>query len=186
MDNILDTASRARLNTQRILFFALSSSNAVFAALCFVAPPHAPPESPVMLFALIGVSVMVLGVSFVLPSQFEQRGLAALEAAITERAGADMNVPSALAKHSVTRVFAEPKRAFTAALDRTLTPFILRMALREAVGIYGLVLVFLGYPPGVGLGFIGVSAAAQLLAMPSPARIADALERAKGASLGPR
>lgn len=184
MENLIDPTIDARMRTQRILYAALLASNAMFAVVALNAPPHAPPDSPVMLIALAAVSVMVLGVSVVLPGAFEKKALAGVQAEL--RSGSDESLPTSLAKHSSARVFASPRTALADAITRMYTPFILRMALREAVGVYGLVLVFLGFPLHYGFAFMAVSFLAMALAFPSLGRIADALEQAKGASLGPR
>jgi hypothetical protein len=180
----MDPTIDARMRTQRILFGALLFSNAMFAVVSLNAPPHAPPEDPVMLIALVCVSVAVLVVSFVLPATFERKGLESMPAELTS--SADPNQPSSFAKHSGAKAFANPRKALADALARTMTPFILRMALREAVGIYGLMLVFLGYPMHYGFAFMAVSFLAQSIEFPRLSRVADALEKAKGASLGPR
>jgi F0F1-type ATP synthase membrane subunit c/vacuolar-type H+-ATPase subunit K len=185
VENLLDDKINARLMTRRILFLAISSSNFMFAFVASQAAPHAPPEDQVLLLALAVVSVFVLVVSVVLPMTFEKRALASIGDTV-DRPANDPNAPSAFAKHGTVRTFANPRAALAAALDKTVTPFILRMALREAVGIYGLVLVFVGYPLSYGLAFMGVSLLSQAVELPSLARTADALEAATGASLGPR
>ena len=85
-----------------------------------------------------------------------------------------------------SRRFADPKAALSRALGVTMTPFILRMALRESIGIYGLVLATLGHPIAHAAPFFAVSFLTQALAFPKLSGIADDLEAAQNASLGTR
>lgn len=169
-----------------ILFFALLSSNGIFVGIAVTAPPAPSPPDDIILYALIAVSVMILGVSFVLPANFEKKGLAGLSLPIEEHAEADPNVPTSFAKHNTTRRFTDPKTALSRALGVMMTPFILRMALRESIGIYGLMLAMLGHPLTQALPFLAVSFLTQAIEFPRLSRFADALEAAQNASLGPR
>lgn len=186
MKSLTNAQIDAQYRTLVILFFALLSSNVVFVGIALTAPPALEPPDPIMLFTLIAVSIMTLGVSFVLPLNLEKKGLAGLSLPIEAHAEADPNVPTSFAKHNTSRRFADPKAALFRALGVTMTPFILRMALREAIGIYGLMLAMLGHPLAHALPFLAVSFATQALEFPRLSRVADALEAAQNASLGPR
>lgn len=186
MKTLTNAQIDAQYRTLVILFFALLSSNVIFVGVALTAPPVSTAPDPIMLYVLIAVSLATLGVSFVLPSNFEKKGLAGLSLAIEEHTEADPNVPTSFAKHNTSRRFIDPKAAIARALGVTMTPFILRMALREAVGIYGLVLAMLGHPFMHALPFFALSFLTQALAFPKLSGIADDLEAAQNASLGPR
>lgn len=178
-------AASGYMRTQLILFGAILASTAMMGVVALVAPtPPAPPESFLYL-ALAGVSVCVLVVSFVLPATLEKKALAGLDVAIETRSAADPSVPSSLAKHATARIFADGPGALRRAVGATQVHLILRLALRESVAIYGLVLAFLGFPYAWCVPFVVVALLAQLPAFPSAERVARALEAAKDARFAP-
>ena len=102
----------------------------VFAVVALNAPPHAPPDSPVMLIALAAVSVMVLGVSVVLPGAFEKKALAGVQAEL--RSGSDESLPTSLAKHSSARVFASPRTALAVLSGLSVSDLATAVSLQDA------------------------------------------------------
>ena len=82
------------------------------------------------------------------------------------------------------RVFTNPAEVRTRAQGALQTSFILRMALRESISIFGLVLGFLGHSLPTMLPFFVASWALMALAYPSERGDDAQIEQATGIALG--
>jgi hypothetical protein len=171
----------ARLNVVRILWCGLMVANAMSFVLAVThAQPHStmPPHFPELAGA---ISLGIAMASIVLPARGFAMALRNMKVEIIDAPGEVLGGFRESAP--VVRVIAEPERALSDALVRFQTPFILGMALAESIGLFGLMIGFLGGPPIAYAPFFGVSTALMLSKFPTLPRIERALERAKNAKL---
>lgn len=143
-----------RLRVQRILWAALMVSGGVFVLVAKAAAP-APnprhPPDPTMLYAIGAVALVVAVLSFVLPAR--QRA----------RAFRDLPPYDPSSPHAAAAL----KKRFL----RANTIFVLTMALRQAVGLFGLVIAMNGFGLTVALGFFLASLALMAASFPTMSQI---------------
>lgn len=164
------------MQVRRILWAALFASTFVYVVVLFVAvPPIAAPPDPIMPIALAVVSISTLGVAIFLPPRLAAQAMATMSFATTE-AEKFSDLPAG------TKFFTDPDAARSRAAGGLQTAFILRMALFEAVAIYGLVLGFLGHPLAVWAGFFVVCWLAMATQFPTQAKDDAAISKATGIS----
>ncbi len=189
------TAARApdvtpqRLLTVRILWAALLSTNFVYlGVLAYVrdhrAPLPAPASAMVMAMAVAGLANAVM--SFVMPQMIYRRaalatGVATREGLMGDPLGATQGFRTAAASG---RVFGDDRAARQAAFRVYQTPFIMGMAMAEAVSLFGFVLGFLGAEWAQVLPFFAVGIAAQAARLPTMGRVEGMFEAAHGARFG--
>lgn len=150
----------------RVIWAALLASQGIYAFIMFghfLEVPSEPPD-PIMLPVLGGVAAMVAVMSFVLPRVLGRPAVAAAVADIRHR---ELQLPEIR------------KRAFMMGF----TPFILSIALSEAVGIFGLVLFAVGYPLTTALVFTAASVVLIAVRFPTERAFLGPLEEALGRSL---
>jgi hypothetical protein len=176
-----------QLNTMRIIWAALFASTFMYLGviLFVVQPPESPPD-PVMLPALALVAMAVSVASFVVPAAGYRQAVAASKIEVTEETVPDPSRPESdvlpyREAPTITRKVAKkPKAALERAFMLYQTPFILSVALAEAVCLFGFMLGFLG----VGLPFIlpfwAMTWVLFSLRFPTLERVLGPLERAKG------
>ena len=155
----MSTQVAARLMVMRVLWGALIASVVLYdVVLLQVRPDHAsvshgpssdlPPHFPEMLMAL---AVVLAVVSFVVPRRLFQGGLKHVDVKVTEEPGEV--VGSFRESAPVRRVVTNPQEAILGAMAVFQPPFIVGMALCEAIGLFGLMLGFMGASTKVAVGF---------------------------------
>lgn len=170
------------LRTPRILWGALLFSTVLYLVVLFmVHPPHQelqPLYPP--LFGLLSLGIAV--VSFVLPAQGYKQTVLRQKPEIAEEAdqqGSDI-IPYRDAPKR--RVFASPTDARRMARIAYQTPFILGMALSEAIALFGFVLGFLGHPLPYFIPFFVFAWVLMLVRFPTEKAVYGRYEQAMGAS----
>lgn len=171
----------ARLRTVRILWGALTSTNAIYLLVIashFRWPDAIPEHLPILLGALaFGLAIA----SVVLPARGFDMSLRTMKVEMIDMPG---EVVGGFRESApITRVIAEPDRVLENALTRFQTPFLLGMALAESISLFGFMLGFMHASAMVYAPFFAVGAALMLSKFPTAARIREAVERVKGASL---
>jgi type IV secretory pathway TrbD component len=160
-----------------ILWIALFSSTFMYLVVAQMATP--PPTASPNLVVPLGLAFAALScavVSFILPAKLAGDGLRGLDFA-TESAPSFGDLPGE------TLLFKDSAAVRLGSARVLFTPFILTMALREAVAVNGLVLAFMGYPLTTYIGFFVVTWVLMLLAFPGPSKDDAAIEKAYGAKL---
>lgn len=137
------------LLTPRILWAALLASQAMYVGLMVIGIFEVPEEPPdAMMLPVLGVVALGTGaMSFVVPAFV--------------RKSATEQVMRKLPQHEATDA-----AIFRAALEAGFAPFILSIALSEAVAIFGLVLSALGFPLLYCLPFSALGAMLTLIRFP--------------------
>lgn len=143
------------LQTMKILWASISFSTLIvlLVGLKAAAVPDEPPPM-VMLFALGFVSVGIVGASQFLPKQTLVAALKARNFRVTEPGPQERMFNDAPRKG---RKFAEPADVRQKLVMCAQTPFILGLALSEAVALMGFVLLMQGFALTHALGFFVVS-----------------------------
>lgn len=161
-----------------ILWAAIFASTFIYLLVLQLAarPPESPPDALVAI-ALAFTSVVVAVVSYLLPASILRRSLLAIELP-TDEAKMFSDQPAG------TRVFRDPAEARRRALPALQTAMILKLALRESIAIFGLVVGFLGFPMKMYAGFFVVAWMLLLEAFPRSTADDAALEAAYDAKLG--
>lgn len=174
----------AAIKTQQILWFALISSVAMFVVVAFVAvKPNDEAMQPMMPFLFGAVSLSTLAVSVVLPMNALKTGLAKARFETVERAVPSSDILPGAAQPKA-RFFASPAQVMGQVQPLFQTGLILTLALRESVGLYGIVLRQMGAPPAVAGAFFAVSILTMLPAFPSLEGQARRVEALTGTRFG--
>ena len=178
-----------RLLTSRILWASLLSTNFIYlGVLAYVrdqrTPPPAPASALVMSLALVGLTNAVM--SFVLPQLLYRRAATATrvetrEGLMGDPLGATQGFRAAAASG---RVFSDEGAARRVAFQAYQSPFIVGMAMAEAVSLFGFVLGFLGAEWAQVLPFFAVGVAAQAVRFPTRRRVEGMFETVHGARFG--
>lgn len=165
------------LQTRLILWAALLFSTFIYLGVALTAaPPPSGPLSPMTPVVFVAVAVATAAISIFLPTKFEKEGLLRLKLA-TEAAPSFGDYPGG------TLLFSDSTAARRASGSVVMAPFIIRLALREAVATYGLVLAFMGYPLMWYIGFFVATWALMVVAVPRANADDALLEAAYGAKL---
>lgn len=175
------------LQTLRILWFALLTSNVLYVAvLLFLranrqgpAPVPDPMLAPAFALAALGLAAT----SVLLPPRLYASAAAATTVATREDIKDDpMGAQQGFRRPAASeRIFADASLARSAALGAYMSPFIVGMALAEAVSLLGFVLGFLGGAAVVFLPFFVVGVALQASRFPALPTVERAFEAAQGA-----
>lgn len=173
------------LRVPRILWAALVMSCVIYGGLIASGVLVQNREAPIvldltMVLVFAGCAVGSAVMSFVLPASILRQGLADAAPGVTIEERADTE-SATLFRDAAPRVrmIAEPTKARAAFAVRFFTPFILSLALSEAVAVFGLaghLAGFLTMP--VALVFVGAAIVLQVLRFPSEARCVGITERA--------
>lgn len=143
--------------------------------------PQAP--NPIMLPALAGVALMVAVLGIVFPDMQLARGLAArLKGRIVERPNPAAEVTFREAAPPI-KEFDDVHATWTATFMIWQTAFIMKMALAESVGLFGVVVTMTGFPKLYGIPFTVLALILQLARFPTAATIQRAVEKATGVPL---
>jgi hypothetical protein len=143
------------LATMKMLWAAISFSTVMFLVVGTTAAqtPEEPPQM-VMLFAFAAVSLGLIGASQLLPKQLLVTALKAQKFQVVEPPAQERMFNDSPRRG---RKFAEPAQVRQKLVQCSQTPFILGIALSEAVAIMGLMLMMLGFELTHSLGFFFVS-----------------------------
>jgi len=181
--------SPQRLLTSRILWGSLLSSNVIYlGVLAYVREQRTPPPTPasalVMALALAGLTNTVM--SFVVPYMVYRRAATATrvetrEGLMGDPLGATQGFRTAAASG---RVFSDEGAARSVAFQLYQAPFIVGMAMAEAVSLFGFVLGFLGAEWAQVLPFFAVGITAQAVRFPTARRVEGLFEAVHGARFG--
>jgi len=144
-------------NVIRIIWFALLASTFIYLVVMFVAtPPRDAPPDQTMAMALAMVALTTAAISVLMPRMMFKKSISMMK--LPTRELVDPNASPILRDEAPKlRVYEDLNAARRAVTGRFFTPFILGMALSEAVAIYGLVLGFLGHPPSISLPFFVIA-----------------------------
>jgi hypothetical protein len=172
------------LKTTRILWFALFASTFIYMGVAYgVLPKNArAPETPSMPFVFGGISLVLGVMSFLLPRMTYQQAAKTMNAKIEDEV-----VPNAFPdryRQAMPKraVFAEPNAAVGQAYACFNTPFILSLALSEAIALFGFVLSQMGFDKMISLPFFLAGAVLVAIRFPTQANVQRMFEQACGAT----
>ncbi|HEY6728228.1 MAG TPA: hypothetical protein VI197_29665 [Polyangiaceae bacterium] len=170
------------LATMKVLWASISFSTLVFlmVGLSVAQAPQQPPET-LMLFAFAALSLGLIGASQLVPKQLLAAALKAQRFEVVEPPATERMFDDSPRRG---RKFAQPDQVRQKLIQCAQTPFILGLALSEAVAIMGLVLMMLGFQLTHTLGFFVVSWVLLLSKFPKLASFEHALEASYDAELG--
>lgn len=161
-----------------ILYAALFASTFVYVLVLFVVKVDVvDPPPPILPMVLGVVALSVAVVSFVLPG-------ITLKTAVRNLGLATRPAPNFGDQPAGTLVFEDPAEARRRAAPALQTAMILRLALRESIALFGLVVGMLGYGLVAASPFFVASWILFAIAFPSQASLDRELENASGAKLG--
>jgi hypothetical protein len=180
----------SRIRMMQILWAALLVTPFMH-ALVVAATRHLEPTEPgpptLFFGAFAGLSLVLGGMSVVLPGVMRRQAtrgamlVSGLEVDDVQRydPAHEQGFRDAAAAQ-VERVFRDPQAAAAKAAQVYMTPFIVGMALAEAVANFGLVLAFLGGGLRAAVPFFAVTIALQATRYPTRARVLAAFEEHTG------
>ncbi len=172
------------LMTMRILWFALLAAAFMYMGIAYGVLPKTittPPE-PMMAPVFAGLSLILAVMSFLLPRNTYKQAARAASVKIEEEV-APSAFPNRYREAMPKRaVFAEPAAAASKAFACFQAPFILSIALSEAIALFGLVLSQVGFDKTVSLPFFLAGAVLVAIRFPQQANVLALFERAHGAS----
>ena len=157
---------RPSILVPRILWAALLGSQALYVALIVLGVLEAPsePADPIMLPALGAVALGTSVASFVVPRILHRSAIAQALPAVQHQGSGELAV-------------------IRAAYQAGMSPFIVSLALSEAVALYGLVLAALGFPVLYCLPFSGLGAMLTLVRFPTESAFLAPFEERLGRSV---
>ncbi len=169
----------------RILWAALLGSLGVYVAVLMLgAPEPAEQAGPEMIVALVASAVFCAVISFLLPRLLLRKALAAQTFETVEVPDPDASVMFRDATPMV-RAFADPEAVERKLGALSFAPFIISLALSEAIGAFGLVLGLTGAPVEVVAGFFATSAVLIAIRFPRPKAALAQAATTLGVKLGP-
>ena len=177
-------AQHPTLNVMRILWMAMLVATTMYVGLAFSGVLKPPPEPvvPMMPFVFGLLALVLTIVSFALPRHLHATAARAADVEIREEAPPDTFSRHYREAMEKRRVFADPQAAMGKAYLSYMTPFILSIALSEAIALFGLVLAVLGFEKILFLPFFAVGATLIAIRFPAQPKILAAFEAARGAS----
>jgi hypothetical protein len=174
------------LTTPRILWLALLASQVIYVVLLVVPGLLSLPEEPAdpsMLPLLIGIAGADAIGSFVLPAFLRRKAAAA--AAIPIADVPDPDAPTGFRGVAPTiRTYVNRSAARRTAIQIGFAPFIIALALSEAITVMGFLLGFLGFPPLAWAPFFAVGMALTAARFPTERMFFAPIERHTGVRLG--
>lgn len=174
-------AQQSSWQTVLILWGALLASTFVYIGLLLSGqiPEPTEPPPPMLPYALAPTALGVLVVSVILPRRFFDAALSAWKPATNQVP--DPNASVMFRDQTPTiDVFANPAEAERAMITRFFTPFILGMALSEAIAIFGFLLGIMHFDPMLWAPFFVVAWVSMLARFPSKARLRARVEERMG------
>lgn len=176
------------LLTPRILWAALLCSQAIYVALLVVPGllerPPAGEVDPTLPLVLGAAALAIAVASFLVPATLRRAALAQLDVPIVEEPDPDEPIGFRGSGKKIRR-YADPQAALRRAMQLGFVPFILSLALSEAVTIQGFVLGFLGHPALVWAPFAALGAALTAIRFPTARSFVGPFEQATGARFAP-
>lgn len=175
--------SQSQILVLRILWFALLLAAFLYVGIGYgvlAKNPH-PPQVPIMPMALGGLSVIVAIMSLVMPIFIYRQTVKRMDVKTTQEVAPNVfpdRYREAMPKQTV---FADPEAAMKQAYASFMTPFILSLALSEAIATFGLVLVQLGFETVQSAPFFVTGILLIVLRFPRHAQVQGVFERACGA-----
>ena len=171
------------LMTLRIIWFALLMSAFLYIGLVFfVLPkPTRPARDAFMLVGICAMSAVVAVMSFIMPRILYRNAVKRVDTQTTEQIAPNA-FPGRYREVTPKRiVFADPVAAQKQAYLCFQTPFIMSLALSEAIAICGLVLAQLGYEALYPLPFFIVGILLIAIRFPRHEQVIKAFEQAREA-----
>ncbi|MDC3952395.1 hypothetical protein [Polyangium jinanense] len=177
-------ARQPRLSVLRILWFAMLLATMLYAGIAFsgIFKPKGAPLDPMMPLVFGLLSIVLTIVSFALPRTIYTSAARNVEVETREEALPDAfsaRYREAIGKRTV---FADPQAATAKAYSVFMTPFILSLALSEAIALFGMVLAALGFEKMVAAPFFAAGAVLIAVRFPSERKILGAFVAARGVS----
>lgn len=166
------------LVTARVLWGGIVSSVGVFFVVLHVAEHPNEPQNPAM-FPLFGIAALSAAVaSFLVPPRIHAE--TARTAGLETREAPNTTIPGAAS--GTKRVFVDPDKARAAAWRLFNSPFILSLALSEAVALFGFAVGFTGFGEERALPFFAVALVLLGLRFPGANAAEKMLEKSLGAT----
>lgn len=172
------------LKTMRILWFALFMAVFLYMGIVYGVLPKKTnvPLQPMMPPMLGVMSLVVAALSFFLPRMTYQQAAKAAQVDTVEEVVASA-MPSRYREAMPKRlVFAKPNVAMDKAFVTFQAPFILSIALSEAVALFGFVLAQIGFELMLSLPFFLAGAVLIAIRFPQQEKVLAMFEQARGAS----
>jgi hypothetical protein len=172
------------LLTNRILWGSILFSSLILPGVLVLANPSAPElREPIALPALAAVALTVAIMSRVLPPFMRRQAFAREQLRVEHQADAHSAMALYRGAAPTRRVFADREGARMIAMRIQQTTSILGLALSEAVGLFGFVIGFIGFPLWQAAPFFVVSWLLILTLFPTERAAVRALERHFDATL---
>ncbi len=175
------------LLTPRILWAALLVSVAMYAAILgfdLMTKPKYPADQ-VFLYVFSPLALIVSITSFVLPARLHKQAIKSARVKVVEERVMDETFSAAYreaAPSKILRFFASKDEAERAAAAAFMSPFIISLALSEAVVLFGFLLGFLGFNIQSYIPFFVLGTILLVLRFPTEKAIFSSFERIRGAS----
>ena len=176
--------TQSQVMIMRVLWVGLFVSTLLFLVSGYVAVSdrgEIPAPAPVMLPALAFVSLGIAAASVLFPRHLLRQSLRAAKYEIVDLPAQERMFTDTPGR---ARKFANPEAVRKTLAPKVQTPFILGMALAEAVAINGFVLWFVGFALVHAIGFFVVCWILMIAHFPKPARYRQLLEEVYDADLG--
>ena len=170
------------LRVPRLLWGALLMSQVLYAGLLVVPGligSGAEPEGGVSIVGMIAFAIASAIGSFVVPSLVRRKNVAAQRLELREVP--DPSAPVGFRGNAPTiREYADVAAVHAAARTAGFAPFVLSLALSEAVSLMGIVAGFLGQPPVVWGAFVAVGMTLTAIRFPTEATFFAPVEQHTG------
>ncbi|HRI62858.1 MAG TPA: hypothetical protein PK156_01435 [Polyangium sp.] len=176
--------SHPALMTLRILWFALLMSTFLYMGIAYgvLAGKATVPQIPIMPPVLAALSLVLAATSFLLPRFIYPQAAKTAAVKIEEEVASNSAFPDRYREASPKqRVFADPSEAMSKAFACFMTPFILSLALSEAIALFGLVLAQLGFETILSVPFFVAGAVLIAIRFPQQATVVTMFEKVHGA-----
>lgn len=173
--------SHSALMTLRLLWFALLAATFMYLGMAVgvFAKTAAKPQLPIMPYVLGGLSLMIAIISFVLPAILYARVAKMGEVGITDEAAPNAFPARYREAMPKRQIFSDPQAAMNKAFSSFMVPFILSLALSEAIALFGLVLVVLGFGVPMALPFFLLGALLIGIRFPTQAKVLGMFEKVR-------
>ena len=180
--------SHPALMTVRILWFALLVSVFIYMGIAYgvFAGKAVVPQEPLMPPVFAALSLVIAVMSFVMPKFIYRQAAASVNVKIEDEVVASAFPKRYRESMPKQHVFADPRDAMSKAFACYMSPFIISVALSEAIALFGLVLAQLGFDMKTSLPFFIVGAALVAVRFPQQETVVTMFENVKGAAFPPQ
>lgn len=176
------TPPRALLFVPRLLWAALLMSQVVYAAMILVPgliESMVAPDDGAPIVGFVAFAVGSAIASFVVPTLLRRKGVAAQRFELREVP--DPSAPVGFRGTAPTlREYADVPAVHAAARTAGFAPFVLSLALSEAISMTGIAAGFLGHPPVVWGAFVAVGMTLTAMRFPTEATFFAPVEQHTG------